>query len=62
MTNSDGRAGQFLSQEEFTQGTYKMYFDTDDYFRQSGTTGFYPFVEVSCDWVFLCSNKLTGSV
>ncbi|XP_042887875.1 5-hydroxyisourate hydrolase-like isoform X3 [Penaeus japonicus] len=45
-TNSDGRAGQFLSQEAFTPGTYKMFFDTGDYFRQQGTTGFYPYVEI----------------
>lgn len=48
VTNDDGRAGQFLSQEEFTQGTYKMFFDTGDYFKQLNIKGFYPHVEVGC--------------
>ncbi|XP_068201945.1 5-hydroxyisourate hydrolase-like [Palaemon carinicauda] len=46
VTNSDGRAGQFLSQEAFTKGIYKMYFDTADYFKQQNTKGFYPYVEI----------------
>ncbi|KAG7171068.1 5-hydroxyisourate hydrolase-like [Homarus americanus] len=46
VTNSDGRTGQFLTQEAFTQGTYKMFFDTGDYFKQLGTSGFYPYVEI----------------
>ncbi|XP_064109273.1 5-hydroxyisourate hydrolase-like isoform X2 [Macrobrachium nipponense] len=45
-TNSDGRAGQFLSQEAFTKGVYKMFFDTADYFKQQNTKGFYPYVEI----------------
>ncbi|KAK4326032.1 hypothetical protein Pmani_003409 [Petrolisthes manimaculis] len=46
VTNDDGRAGQFLSQEDFTQGTYKMFFNTGDYFQQLNTKGFYPHVEI----------------
>ncbi|KAK7070267.1 hypothetical protein SK128_014632 [Halocaridina rubra] len=46
ITNHDGRAGQFLTQEEFTNGTYKMFFDTADYFKQHNTKGFYPYVEI----------------
>ncbi|XP_076032351.1 5-hydroxyisourate hydrolase [Oratosquilla oratoria] len=46
VTNSDGRASNFLSQEEFTQGVYKMRFETGDYFKQLNTKGFYPYVEI----------------
>ncbi|XP_071516068.1 5-hydroxyisourate hydrolase isoform X2 [Panulirus ornatus] len=46
VTNNDGRAGHFLTQEAFTKGTYKMFFDTGDYFKQVGTKGFYPYVEI----------------
>ncbi|XP_066954478.1 5-hydroxyisourate hydrolase [Macrobrachium rosenbergii] len=46
VTNGDGRAGQFLSQEAFTKGIYKMHFDTADYFKQQNTKGFYPYVEI----------------
>lgn len=46
VTNTDGRAGHFLSQESFTEGTYKMFFDTGEYFKQLAVKGFYPYVEV----------------
>lgn len=46
VTNSDGRAGHFLSQESFTEGTYKMFFDTGAYFKQLAVKGFYPYVEI----------------
>nr|XP_053639633.1 LOW QUALITY PROTEIN: 5-hydroxyisourate hydrolase-like [Cherax quadricarinatus] len=46
VTNNDGRAGQFLTLEAFVQGTYKMFFDTENYFKQLGTNGFYPYVEI----------------
>lgn len=45
-TNSDGRASSFLKQAEFTAGTYKMFFDTEDYFKQQSSKGFYPYVEI----------------
>ena len=47
VTNKDGRAGYFVPQEAFTQGTYKMFFDTGAYFKQLEVKGFYPYVEVS---------------
>ncbi|XP_045593190.1 5-hydroxyisourate hydrolase isoform X2 [Procambarus clarkii] len=46
ITNDNGRAGEFLRQEAFVKGTYKMCFDTGNYFKQLGTKGFYPYVEI----------------
>jgi len=46
LTNQDGRASAFVSWEDFHPGTYKMFFNTGDYFAKSNTTAFYPFVEV----------------
>ncbi|XP_067948217.1 5-hydroxyisourate hydrolase-like [Watersipora subatra] len=45
-TNSDGRLPGLLTASEFTAGTYMMRFETEDYFKQSGTVGFYPYVEI----------------
>ncbi|XP_062620821.1 5-hydroxyisourate hydrolase-like isoform X2 [Saccostrea cucullata] len=45
-TNNDGRGG-FLTSSSFQAGAvYKLFFDTDNYFKSIGVKGFYPFVEV----------------
>ena len=45
-TNSDGRLPGLLTKQQFTPGTYKVRFETEDYFNQTGTEGFYPYAEV----------------
>ena len=45
-TNSDGRCSGFLTREQFSADTYKLRFDTADYFQRIGGTTFYPYVEV----------------
>ncbi|XP_052282985.1 5-hydroxyisourate hydrolase-like isoform X2 [Dreissena polymorpha] len=44
-TNNDGRGG-FLRGSKWQPGVYKLHFDTDGYFRNQNTSGFYPYVEV----------------
>jgi len=46
LTNEDGRASEFLTGEELDVGTYKMVFNTGDYFAMQKTTAFHPFIEV----------------
>lgn len=46
MTNSDGRCPNLLTEEAFTAGVYKLFFDTGSYFKQTSGKGFYPYVEV----------------
>jgi 5-hydroxyisourate hydrolase len=45
-TNSDGRGSGLLpaSMKQIPTGTYKMKFHTKEYFAQTTTTTFYPFV------------------
>ncbi len=46
-TNDDGRVSDFTgSQDVLPGGIYKLTFYLDDYFRQSGTSSFYPYAEV----------------
>ncbi|XP_021354515.1 5-hydroxyisourate hydrolase-like isoform X1 [Mizuhopecten yessoensis] len=47
ITNTDGRGGFFGSSDQWTAGTYKLYFDTGSYFASLHTKGFYPYVEVA---------------
>ena len=46
LTNSDGRGSGLLpaNMKEIPVGTYKMKFHTKQYYLQSNTTTFYPFV------------------
>lgn len=45
-TTNDGRGG-FLSSSSLQAGAvYKLFFDTDCYFKSIGVKGFYPYVEV----------------
>ncbi|KAK2162887.1 hypothetical protein LSH36_90g07058 [Paralvinella palmiformis] len=45
-TNNDGRCPGLLTQQQFTQGTYKLYFDTGAYYNMLDEKGFFPYVEV----------------
>ena len=46
-TNSDGRVRDFLPAGQNLQpGTYRMTFQTGEYFRAHATRGFYPYVSV----------------
>lgn len=47
VTDNAGRAGNFLSQEAFTEGTYKMVFDTGAYYKELAVKSFYPYIEAS---------------
>ena len=46
LTNSDGRASNFISWDDFTPGTYKMHFASGQYFKERQTETFYPYAEV----------------
>ena len=46
VTNSDGRASNFLGWEDFKPGTYKMHFATGEYYKEKQTETFYPYAEV----------------
>ncbi|XP_029464190.1 5-hydroxyisourate hydrolase-like isoform X2 [Rhinatrema bivittatum] len=45
-TNADGRCPGLLSPMQFTAGTYKMRFETGDYWQQFKMMSFYPYVEI----------------
>ena len=44
--NSNGRADQFLEREDFVEGTYKIKFETLEYFKQQDKDCFFPHAEV----------------
>ncbi|KAF6025609.1 urah [Bugula neritina] len=46
LTNSDGKIPGLLSNDQFVAGTYKMRFETEEYFNQLNTETFYPYVEI----------------
>lgn len=47
VTNNDGRCPDLLSKDiAIVPGLYRMDFDTETYFQNSGTEGFYPLVQV----------------
>merc|ERR1719500_2215727 len=45
-TNEDGRSSGFLTWEEFETITYRMRFETKEYFQKKGQETFYPYAEV----------------
>ncbi|XP_043937681.1 5-hydroxyisourate hydrolase-like isoform X2 [Protopterus annectens] len=45
-TNSDGRCPGLLTNDHFIDATYKVRFETGDYWKEQGITSFYPYVEV----------------
>ncbi|KAL4709614.1 hypothetical protein ACJJTC_007345 [Scirpophaga incertulas] len=46
MTNSDGRIMFPFSKDSMAEGTYKLHFKVDDYFKSMDKETFYPFVEI----------------
>jgi 5-hydroxyisourate hydrolase len=47
-TDSDGRCTQLLPETEpLTEGTYRLTFDTADYFEAQGVQTLYPYVEIA---------------
>ncbi|KAM7040561.1 cadherin-1-like isoform 1-T1 [Acridotheres tristis] len=51
-TNADGRCQPLLAPGQAKSGTYKLHFETAEYWQGLGLTSFYPFVEV----VFIISD------
>jgi 5-hydroxyisourate hydrolase len=49
ITNSDGRIANLLNKELLELGTYKMRFETKDYFDKMKVATFYPYVEIVFD-------------
>ncbi|CAH1789207.1 unnamed protein product [Owenia fusiformis] len=47
VTNSDGRVPGLLTDEQFTAATYKLKFETKEYFDRLGMQTFYPYVETT---------------
>ncbi|KAM5281847.1 5-hydroxyisourate hydrolase-like [Ctenodactylus gundi] len=45
-TDADGRCPGLLRPGEMKPGTYKLSFDTEDYWKKRGQESFYPYVEV----------------
>uniref|UniRef100_A0A8C6WH72 5-hydroxyisourate hydrolase n=1 Tax=Neogobius melanostomus TaxID=47308 RepID=A0A8C6WH72_9GOBI len=45
-TNTDGRCPGLITREGFTAGTYKLRFETAQFWDTLGQTSFYPYVEV----------------
>ena len=46
-TNAEGRAEELLPRgATLTAGTYRLWFDTAEYFRARGVESFYPHVEI----------------
>jgi 5-hydroxyisourate hydrolase len=47
-TDADGRCAQLLPEREpLTEGTYRLTFDTADYFAAQGLQSLYPYVEIA---------------
>lgn len=45
-TNLDGRCPGLLTPSQIKPGTYKLFFDTERYWKERGQESFYPYVEV----------------
>lgn len=45
-TDADGRCQLLLAPGQVKSGTYKLHFETAEYWKGQGQTSFYPFVEV----------------
>ncbi len=50
-TNSDGRCPDLTEPLELAAGTYRLRFETGEWFARTGTTAFYPVVELVFDVV-----------
>jgi 5-hydroxyisourate hydrolase len=48
ITNADGRIPNLLNKDVILEpGTYKLKFETKEYFEKQGVQTFYPFVEIT---------------
>jgi 5-hydroxyisourate hydrolase len=47
ITNADGRCPQLTEGLELASGSYRMRFDTGDWFAERSTASFYPVVEIT---------------
>ncbi len=45
-TNDDGRVADLITPDQFATGHWRIRFATGVYFAQTGTAGFYPYVEI----------------
>jgi len=45
-TNSDGRCPELTEGVDLTAGTYRLRFETGEWFARTGTPAFYPYVEI----------------
>ncbi|XP_019499709.1 PREDICTED: 5-hydroxyisourate hydrolase-like, partial [Hipposideros armiger] len=52
-TDPDGRCPGLLPPGQMKAGTYKLFFDTEGYWKKRGQESFYPYVEV----VFTITNE-----
>ena len=50
-TNSDGRCPELTDGLDLAAGTYRLRFETGEWFARSGTPAFYPFVEITFEVV-----------
>ena len=50
-TNADGRCPDLTEGLELAAGTYRLRFETGEWFARTGTRSFYPFVELVFDVV-----------
>jgi 5-hydroxyisourate hydrolase len=48
-TNDDGRVADLLTDEQFSEGHWRLRFATGVYFARTDTKGFYPYVEIVFD-------------
>lgn len=46
VTDSNGRISDLLPSEDANEGIYKLIYLTSDYFKESNTESFYPFIAV----------------
>ena len=58
-TDTDGRCNDLLTDDQFSAGTYKLTFNTGEYFKRQSTNTFYPFVEVGHTFIF-CTFVYVG--
>lgn len=58
LTNQDGRYKEFITQNYFVPGRYKIHFYVEDYFKKLNVDFFYPFIEVSIDIIFLMNQRV----
>jgi len=49
LTDGFGRVGQLISEEDFTLDSYKIWFDSEEYYGRTSTPTWYPFVEILFD-------------